>query len=100
MNLKPGVILDGISTEMLHACSVVNSVFQYHGLTCTMTSGLDGKHKDDSLHYKGRAGDFRTRDVPQNLLPLVVNNIRQKLGPDYDVILEDTHLHIEYDPKG
>jgi hypothetical protein len=28
------------------------------------------------------------------------NQIKELLGPDYDVVIENDHIHIEYDPKG
>ena len=29
----------------------------------------------------------------------VTSDLVGKLGDDYDVVLESTHIHIEYDPK-
>ena len=28
-----------------------------------------------------------------------ISGLREKLGKDFDVIMEVTHIHIEYDPK-
>lgn len=63
----------------------------------TITSGNDGKHSKHSLHYKNKAIDIRTRDMEQK--EKVWRRIKYTLGRDYDVILEDDHIHIEYDPK-
>ena len=77
-----------------------------------VTSGKDGKHGANSLHYKGRAVDLRTRDV----IDMWAHYLRNALGKDWDVVIEpgDTmkcpkcsqiipvpalHLHAEYDPK-
>ena len=29
----------------------------------------------------------------------VTGDIETRLGPDYDVVLEHDHIHVEYDPK-
>jgi len=100
MKFKQGVIMEGVSPEMLIASGEIEKIYRRNGLDCTITSCKDGKHKDDSLHYEGNACDFRTRDIPANLVPLIVDQVKRKLGPDFDVILEATHLHVEYDPKG
>lgn len=63
----------------------------------TITSGNDGKHSKDSLHYKDRAIDIRIFDMKYPNRNWLM--IRKQLGKDYDVILEKTHIHIEYQPK-
>lgn len=63
----------------------------------TITSGNDGKHMKNSLHYKDRAIDIRIRDMKNpngNWLMM-----RKQLGKNFDVLLKPTHIHIEYDPK-
>ena len=101
MKIKEGVIIDGIKPPMLRACAIVDEVFLKHtGHEATLTSGRDGKHSDKSLHYDGLADDYRTRDVPENILVLIYNEVRSKLPPPYEVIREETHMHIEYDLKG
>lgn len=98
-SFKPGVKVGGISPEMSLAFSVVASVFQSYGLSCIVTSGLDGKHSTNSLHYSGRALDFRTRHVSPGVLFQLVHNVKEALGPEFDVVNESTHLHVEFDPK-
>lgn len=99
MKIKPGAIFS-LRAPMIYACAVVEEVYQRHGVECIFTSGNDGKHSDNSLHYDDSAADFRTRTIPQEKLPLIFNQIKQRLGNDYDVVLEKTHLHVEHDPKG
>lgn len=92
------VNLNGLSVESLEALSTAARVWQRHGMsTITVTSANDGQHKTNSLHYKGDAFDLRTHYLPD---PLGISNeLRDELGPDYDVVLEPDHLHIEYDPE-
>jgi len=70
-----------------------------------ITSANDGKHMKTSKHYSNEAFDLRVRNV-EGQHPAVVKwciRMREKLGPDYDVIYGDpqhrSHVHIEYDPK-
>ncbi len=63
----------------------------------TITSANDGKHMTNSLHYKNKAVDLRTRDMKN--AKVCGWKIKQYLGKDFDVILEKDHLHIEYEPK-
>jgi len=106
LELKAGVMLKdalgekGIQPEMVLGALVVYSVFNEEGFTCTITSCMDGVHKQGSLHYKGQALDFRTRHVvDEEALLDIVQAIKFALGEEFDVVLEEDHLHVEYDPK-
>lgn len=87
--------------EMEHARRIVVRVWAQYGYTVTLTSGAeaDPVHLANSLHYDGLAEDYRIRDVPTELLPRMVSDVRAILGRDYDVVLESDHLHVEFDPK-
>jgi hypothetical protein len=99
MELKPGASLIGVSDHMFIAALVVEGVYQAYGFhECVITSGNDGKHSAESLHYKGRALDFRTWHIHPESLVKMAADIRAKLGLHYDVIIEHDHLHIEHDP--
>lgn len=70
-----------------------------------ITSGLDGTHKKGSLHYACKAFDFRTFsiDAPtaavrEEKIQAWAQRMRSELGPDYDVIVETSHIHAEWDP--
>lgn len=65
----------------------------------TITSGIDGKHMIGSKHFVGHALDFRTRGIGGLELETISTRLKERLGRDYDVIIEDTHLHVEFDPK-
>lgn len=75
----------------------------------TVTSVLDGKHKQGSLHFEGRAADLRSKHIPLGTLDTALAHLKASLGPDWDAILEHVgdrgpsgreHFHIEFDPKG
>lgn len=90
---------DYLDPVMAIAHTVVASVFNEYGYDCTITSAMEGEHSKNSLHYVGRALDFRTRDILSYNADAIVERAKGALGPDFDVVLEKTHLHVEYDPK-
>ena len=63
-------------------------------VTCT----TDGRHGPGSYHPFGRALDFRL-PVAHELCGTIIIQLRSALGRDYDVVLENDHIHVEYDPK-
>ena len=63
-----------------------------------VTSGNDSVHMEGSLHYQDRALDFRTRDLTRDEVTQWAGEIERRLGPDYDVVIESDHLHVEYQP--
>jgi len=63
----------------------------------TITSGNDGKHMKKSLHYENKAIDIRCKNMKYPVGTTL--RIRKTLGHNYDVILEENHIHIEYQPK-
>jgi hypothetical protein len=99
LKLKAGVSLRGLQWEMFEAAIKVEAAFNDLGHECVITSGTEGQHMARSLHYKGLALDFRIRDVPVSQRFKILKSIKQRLGNDFDVILEKDHVHLELDPK-
>tara|TARA_R110002049_G_scaffold281333_1_gene460877 strand:+ start:38543 stop:38806 length:264 start_codon:yes stop_codon:yes gene_type:complete len=84
---------------MVLALMVADSVYKSHGYDATLTSGVEGKHSETSLHYAGGAGDLRINDLPQGVAPVIAADLGEALGEDFDVVLEETHIHIEFQPR-
>lgn len=107
--LKSGVSLRNLQPQVILAMMVVRDYFTDKGIkNFTVTSCNDGTHMKGSLHYEGRAFDTRTHDISLTnrtaWLEQMRNDIKNALGNEFDVILEDVgganeHLHIEFDPK-
>lgn len=101
---KDGVKLIGLHAAMLIAVHIVQEEFARYGLDTVITSGNDSTHSTKSLHYKGRAFDFRTRHAV-GVISGIYLAIKKRLTPiGFDVLYENPgganqHLHIEYDPK-
>ena len=71
-----------------------------------VTSANDSTHGANSLHYKNRAYDIRTKNIScylqrskEDIAKDWVERMKLVLGDDYDVIFERDHIHVEYDPK-
>lgn len=90
MILKDGASLEGAQSALLDGLAKLDALWKTHGMELVVTSGMDGKHMTGSLHYKGLAADLR--------FPLR-DEIKATLGPDWDVVWEKDHLHVELDRK-
>ncbi len=68
------------------------------GVEMVITAIFDGTHMDGSKHYEGNAFDMRRWHVGLRVKEFIAR-LKTALGPDYDVVNEPSHIHIEYDPK-
>lgn len=109
MKLKTGIKISDLNSAVVLAAVVADGVYRELGVSTgvTVTSGTDGDHSERSLHYtsntpdgKGRALDLRVWDLPtEEDRQVAVRKLRERLTSDFDVVLEPTHIHLEYDPK-
>jgi hypothetical protein len=65
-----------------------------------ITSGSDGVHMKGSRHYTGEALDLRCHTMNATIRSALIASLRQALGPQFTVLLEDRgqpqeHLHIQ-----
>ena len=99
--IKPGVDLRGLVPQMVLAYTIAYACYARiaPGVDCVMTSASDGAHMLNSLHYGGKAIDLRTRTLTNTQTTQLLQAIQDALGSQFDVILEDTHLHLEWDVK-
>lgn len=92
----------GVQPPLLRIFAGISNVAQKldHPKSVCITSGIDGSHSTTSLHYQLCALDVRTRTF-RTLADkrAFAQAMRDELGTDYDVVLERTHLHVEFDPK-
>lgn len=106
MNLKPGVRICGIKSEILLGAAIANDTWKEMntGLPFVITTCVDGTHKTGSLHYAGQAIDIRTHGLTQEQMNDFIIALRQAAGSDFDAIIEEPgtpneHAHMEFDPK-
>lgn len=96
-----GARIRGLRPEILLAAVIADGVWRDVGLDlCVITSGVDGRHSPQSLHYAGAAIDLRTRDLAPQQIEDIARTLRGRLGVDFDVVVESDHLHVEYQPRG
>lgn len=99
--------IQGLHIEVIRAIVVAAGVWDNHNISYpfTVTALNDGKHSDRSRHYLGCAVDLRTwadssgQQLSTPIREALALSLRQRLGPDFDVVVESTHIHLEYDPK-
>jgi hypothetical protein len=104
VSIKPGVVIKEFNSQLCHVCYSAWFVWKEYGLTATITSANDGKHMENSLHYKNLAWDLRIWGLPNPAEAAdKLRNLLNAKRNDYDVIFGDAnhldHVHVEFDPK-
>ena len=88
------------SREVMDAMSIADMLsLKISGKEMVVTSLLDGVHSKNSLHYTGNAFDMRVWIYTEKQKKAIFYQLKKKLGINYDVVDEETHLHIEFDKK-
>ena len=98
MQIKKGAKVNGVKPEILLALVVADGIYKDLGHELVVTELTGGKHKSGSSHYVGLGADLRTRYFDDRGVA-AAKILSHKLGDEYDVILEETHIHIQYKPK-
>lgn len=103
---KPTVRFTGMSVYTLHAIWTAELKAREHGLEFRITSCVDGKHSENSLHYRGDAVDGTLFPMPNRVKwETIVGELIECLGPEFDIVLETahggrpSHIHIEFQPS-
>jgi hypothetical protein len=87
---------------MVDAIPRICRVFEAFGYNSTITSGRDGEHMTGSLHYQGKALDWRTwandqgEQIRDSVKDAICNEIMREC-PGIQAIPEATHIHTEQD---
>jgi hypothetical protein len=97
MKFKHGVRYD--YPGVVEVIMVADRVYNDMGYEAVVTSLMDGNHMETSKHYTGEAVDLRTRHLKPGDTEKVAVKMSAILGADYDVVIEKTHVHVEYDPR-
>jgi len=94
-----GTTREGLTTNMTNIEGTMDRVFNnIVNRDAIVTYTTNGRHSANSLHYSGNAVDLRTRDMTEEQRQQAVEDLRNELGDDYDVVDEGDHIHVEYDP--
>lgn len=100
ISLKHDVEINGMRPELSLAIAITHSVMIRRGWDLVVTSVRDGVHMEGSRHYSGCAFDFRTSFLTKEQISTLRNELASALGPDFDVVVEDSHCHVEFDRRG
>lgn len=109
-------LIGGLHPSMEHALLVVDRAWRkYVHEHVVVTGAQEIGHSEGSRHYgilhqtaEGKvihdtrcmALDFRTRDLTGAQRRQIAPELLRRLGEgEYDIVWEETHLHIEVDPK-
>jgi hypothetical protein len=108
LKVKPGVSFRGVTPQLALGIQIVVGCYQRMNYDCIITSLSDSKHGARSLHnrpdtndrdgIKCDAADFRINHVRREAWKRLANAISTSLGEEFDVVLENDHIHVEYDP--
>lgn len=99
IKLKSGARIDNLQPEIVLGILIAEGVYDSLGVDLVITEVTGSKHQKGSLHYVGLAVDLRSRDFSKEQLPVVLANLRENLGTEFDVVYEQDHVHVEFDPK-
>jgi len=96
MLIKAGVDISRLNRPVRRQLPVIaETLISIADQELIITSTFEGNHGEGSLHYCNDAVDIRRPRKPD----AVIKELKRALGEDFDVILENNHIHIEYDPK-
>ena len=85
-HFKSGVVMWDMHPSIVDNLPTMDTVsVATIGREALITPARDGEHSRTSLHYKGRALDLRTRDVPEDERGHYRDNLAEALGADCDV---------------
>ena len=101
MLLKEGVSIDGCRAEILIAAiTIIAPLYKRYGHQLVITSGTeDVKHSvKRSAHYRGDAIDLRHRYFSDKAKYQMCEELEEKLGSNFVILLERTHIHVHYAP--
>ncbi len=102
ISIKVGAKIEGSKPEIILAIVIVSKVLEKYTVETVITELTGGEHMEGSLHYSGYAVDIRSRDISPELMQVISTEIKNALGNDFDVVVEEnpSHIHIEFQPKG
>ena|SRR5688572_28939417 len=89
-----------ITPALLHILRALQRADSYFPEDMIITSVNDGKHAVNSAHYRDEAVDIRCNDRPKHVDMVLVDYLKDLLGPSFLVLYEsegtpNEHIHIQ-----
>lgn len=94
-----GASMAGIKPESVIGMLVALSLFNELEQPFELSSGLEGKHGRNSLHFVGLAFDISARSIDPLAHGDITRHLVDRLGDEFDVVYERSHWHIEFQPE-
>lgn len=99
--IRPDGTIVTLLSMILWALEVGRWIWAEAGLDeLEVTSGPDGRHSWASCHNSGAGADERTRTMTEHQRVYIEKRWREEIGPDFDLVFEGDHFHLEWQPKG
>ena len=98
---KKGVRFTPTLSPIWIGVQVAEQIYSEMGYDCVVTSWADGEHQETSLHWIGHAVDLRTAaaGIWQDEAREIAARMKMRLpDAEFDVVVEDNHIHLEYQP--
>ncbi len=96
MLIKAGVDISRLLPPIRKRLACVSLAYVDIGEHMIITSANEGTHGAGSLHYANLAIDF---GYPVKMDDEFMSTFKRCFTPDYDIVPEKDHIHVEYDPK-
>lgn len=101
MKFKQNTVVSSLHAQMalvLYHADLIHE--ELTGDELTVTSVNDGRHMPGSKHYTGEAVDLRTWSLKNDQrVAEFIHRLATAIGDNFDIVLEPTHIHVEYDPQ-
>lgn len=101
LRFKPEVRIGYFQPMLYHILEAATLFALRHRIDVEVNSINDGQavHRAESLHGFDLAVDLDTVGDRAPDLELLANELRRVLHPQYDVIFEGDHVHVEWDAR-
>ena len=99
IKLKAGVSLLGMQPQTLLGMTIAEACYAEKGKSMTVTSVTDHavSRTPSARHKSGLAFDLRILNLTDPMA--MQKEIAERLGDEFDCVLESDHIHVEWDPK-
>jgi hypothetical protein len=102
IRIKPGVVFKEFNEYFIEFLAALYICAKRFNRDYTITSANDGKHSDNSYHYKNVAWDVRLHDCTPGHWYVIQAALIASLPPYFDIVIEgigteNIHLHCEAD---
>ena len=89
-----GLDLSSLHEKIWYAIKVISQIWGDEDVIIAST--WEGTHLPWSKHYRKEAIDV---GAPEFDVLSKITELKTELSPDFDVVFESDHVHVEWDPK-